>query len=1239
MADIDDHADDQSWITAMFGESLDGTFQPSDWIDTDAFIEAAERLPQSDPQRARWLIQAALQQGGRAASTKRWGSREDAAVARAVAAVDAVSAAQGADWLTLSERGGLLTAKAMPHLSVMLEARSGPVEGSAEALRTLGEEVDQLAADFGAAADRGMQFTHGAGVVAGIGAMVHLTHAHALGPDAPRAEVDRVLERAQRHLARLPDATRQHLGNMVPLLRQRRDEDPSPEALAVIRWGRALAPDQAKALGAGGVEAIALAQQAIEASDPAALAEAIDAVCTVLADLGTGHPMAGDLQGILSMLRTHQAVIKRSTSELTAALDAGVRAARASVCAGGDAAGPSQSSLNPLVKALITALTLEPQSGAYAEADLVLRQALDHPDVAPSASGGRPRTTVLIGIGVSGLLQSRQTGHQRQRAQAYEALDNAAGLLLARPITAEWVSQALQLIQTHGVSALIRGETEAAHAALRIIPALQDALRRDPQLATPVHGDMSAFAATAGIGSSSPGGLPQVLSQLRLMLQFMTIGGGGQAPSAGQRTPPPTGLFFDGLRPEQAGVMDRMMRSAGVDPQRLQTFVGQIIDNPDVFRPFEGPPGTPGGSVDEVLSLIEELKNRPATPAPPPPARHDLGEAVERLRTLLPDISAILTKQVTDRDTLIRAVAELSDALGAGSATVELSSEARLIRALAETHVAWFAGPADESQLAAALNLIDEVMATDREATPSLQRFQLHNIRARLQDRLSSSRLDAPGQPQAALRELAQLVIACPTPAERLALAAQAAPIAQRYVAGAVARDDRAGAISVIENSRALSLAATLLRRPLPDGTAAQQSSAQLLAEVSMTFDGQLSLLTPTLQEIEGGLLATELDGLVYLVPPPEGEETSGGHVLLLRPAYDVIESVHLPAAAGEEATVAAGVRLAMRDHLRAIEQGVPDVVASSRRAWDDALSEQGGWAYRAVLGPVLQRVEAWQLKRPAHLGLVPVGRWATVPFAAAWTADPTIPGARRYAIQDVIVSNVPSARMLLRAAQTTPRRIDEDVLVIVDPRDLSDPAGSGSSLPFARALGRAATTPFPGATVLQPSSRAGTAERILSALGSGSSLLHLTTHGRVEPDLAIQVADGWLPLARILEHAGTVDPEKPAGTVVINACVTDTMRPDEVALDESLTLATAMLAVGAKHVIGTRWPVPEGAGAVLGYHLLQHLSRRKSPARALHAAQLDMIDGVPGPGPLAGEPATELCAPRVWAAYTHQGA
>jgi CHAT domain-containing protein len=154
---------------------------------------------------------------------------------------------------------------------------------------------------------------------------------------------------------------------------------------------------------------------------------------------------------------------------------------------------------------------------------------------------------------------------------------------------------------------------------------------------------------------------------------------------------------------------------------------------------------------------------------------------------------------------------------------------------------------------------------------------------------------------------------------------------------------------------------------------------------------------------------------------------------------------------------------------------------------------------------------------------------------------------------------------------------------------------------------------------------------------GLGASLLHLTTHGTLTPEPAVHTRDGWLPLADVLDRARG---HAPGGLVITRACLTDTAL---VGHDESLILASAFLTAGATAVIGTRWPVENGAETALSIRLRGHFRDGCDPAEALRRAQLDLLrpDGAlrESLGPhLAPVDDAELSDPACWAGHVHHG-
>jgi len=172
----------------------------------------------------------------------------------------------------------------------------------------------------------------------------------------------------------------------------------------------------------------------------------------------------------------------------------------------------------------------------------------------------------------------------------------------------------------------------------------------------------------------------------------------------------------------------------------------------------------------------------------------------------------------------------------------------------------------------------------------------------------------------------------------------------------------------------------------------------------------------------------------------------------------------------------------------------------------------------------------------------------------------------------------------------------------------------------------------------------AATSEVLLKALPArhrqGASLLQLSTHGMNPAEPGLEVADGVLPLARILEQARDRARDAPGGLVITNACVTDITRTH---YDESLTVATAFLAAGATAVIGTRWPVDDDMMAMLSLRLDYHLQLGCHPAEALRRAQLDLIRPTEalraGLDPaLAAVSDARLSHPASWAGHVHHG-
>jgi CHAT domain-containing protein len=289
-------------------------------------------------------------------------------------------------------------------------------------------------------------------------------------------------------------------------------------------------------------------------------------------------------------------------------------------------------------------------------------------------------------------------------------------------------------------------------------------------------------------------------------------------------------------------------------------------------------------------------------------------------------------------------------------------------------------------------------------------------------------------------------------------------------------------------------------------------------------------------------------------------------------------------------------------------------------------------------MGPLIEHVRRWQLHRPARLVLVPMGILGLVPWHAASTVRRT---GRRYAVEDIVVSYSPSARMMCQAARRPDRPIRSALVV-------GNPSGD---LPGAGAEARAVHRRFypDGAYLGQPAGDGeGTPEEVLAWIENaapGPSLLHFACHARVDAD---KPADAHLVLAhgRRLAARDLLDASRLAALdvdmIYLAACTTHVGGKD---YDEVLSLATAFLAAGARTVFGSLWRVPDEATSLLMYLVHHHITIDGcAPAEALHRAQLWMLDSERQPPDGMPQELARLCSrpdaadPVSWAAFTHLG-
>jgi CHAT domain-containing protein len=247
-------------------------------------------------------------------------------------------------------------------------------------------------------------------------------------------------------------------------------------------------------------------------------------------------------------------------------------------------------------------------------------------------------------------------------------------------------------------------------------------------------------------------------------------------------------------------------------------------------------------------------------------------------------------------------------------------------------------------------------------------------------------------------------------------------------------------------------------------------------------------------------------------------------------------------------------------------------------------MTETLGQIYTELLGPVVQRLRRWKIRR---LTLIPSRGLYALPLHASWYASG---GDQRYLAEDYDIAYAPSVTLLDICWTRCENRLPSPVR-------LYSRAGSSSDLPFAQTEVARVARLFPKSRLptFAESQRADTATHI-----------HFACHGDYnweDPlESGLQLAeDQRLRLADLFNDAL---PLKNASLVVLSACQTGVADPTDLA-DEYLGLTAGFLFSGARAVISTLWPVNDLATMLLMEQLYRHqLNRKRGTAAALRHAQ-----------------------------------
>ncbi|PNG23480.1 CHAT domain-containing protein [Streptomyces cahuitamycinicus] len=274
------------------------------------------------------------------------------------------------------------------------------------------------------------------------------------------------------------------------------------------------------------------------------------------------------------------------------------------------------------------------------------------------------------------------------------------------------------------------------------------------------------------------------------------------------------------------------------------------------------------------------------------------------------------------------------------------------------------------------------------------------------------------------------------------------------------------------------------------------------------------------------------------------------------------------------------------------------DASEEAARRWRSELDDLTQWLWTAVMAPVLPRLS----HEPAAT-LVAGGLLGLVPLHAAWTADPSRPTGRRYALDHLTLSHIPNARALsaARALSQVPAR---RLVTVTDPPRTP----RGRELEYAGTEALVAQAAFPGAHE-PPLSGEDAGTVAVSAALRRADVAHFACHGKA--DLGTPL-DSHLLLAGTdrLRLADLLPLRLRLRLAVLSAC--ETFVPGTDLPDEVISLPTGLLQAGAAGVLASLWEVPDVATTMLMtefYRLWRHQEVSVPPPVALARAQVWMRD------------------------------
>jgi CHAT domain-containing protein len=313
--------------------------------------------------------------------------------------------------------------------------------------------------------------------------------------------------------------------------------------------------------------------------------------------------------------------------------------------------------------------------------------------------------------------------------------------------------------------------------------------------------------------------------------------------------------------------------------------------------------------------------------------------------------------------------------------------------------------------------------------------------------------------------------------------------------------------------------------------------------------------------------------------------------------------------------------------------------------AWHAQLDDVTHWLWDAAMAPLIEVLGQGQ-----RAVIVPFAHLGMLPLHAAWREDRAAPTGRRYALDELIVSYAPNARMLIAARQAATIPLSS-ALVVEDPRPVS-----GSPLPNSKFEAEFVKRAIPLHTHL--SGDAATLAAVTESIGK-NALLHFACHGVADLEAPLRSRlllskDQHLTLKLVLDN------KLRARLAVLSACETAAFGVR--LLNEALGFPAGLLQAGVAGVIASLWSVPDASTMELMIRFYDiwrsghsPTQEGRTPADALREAQIAVRDSTAAEkieylgnrlGDFSADPwrfwsdgARINMRPNDWAAFVHIGA